>query len=297
MRTTARRRPPRATAGLYWLAAGMAALALVTAGLAAGRPADAARRPALVQAAEVLDLDRAVRARAGLDARPAAGARDAPHRLGDRRGPRARDGDHRRPGGPRPEVALQHRRPPRRRALLDHGRHHHRGLARHARRRAAVPARARSRPGDDARDPARPRGVAGRDGGRVPAGRRTAATRSACPTAAPACPSSAGARRAATCGSPTSSACTPSRCCRCWPRSWRTAGASRRCARGSCGRSRSATSAVVLLLIWQALRAQPLFAPDALTLGAPRAVVRPSPRSLAVLLRRTGAGGPCVSLA
>ena len=34
---------------------------------------------------------------------------------------------------------------------------------------AAVPARARSGPGDDARDPARPPGVAGRDGGRVPA--------------------------------------------------------------------------------------------------------------------------------
>ena len=85
-------------------------------------------------------------------------------------------------------------------------------------------------------------GVAGRDGGRVPARAATAATPSACPTAAPACSSSAGARRAATCASPTSSACTPSRCCRCWRRSWRTARSSRPCARGSCGRSRSATS-------------------------------------------------------
>ena len=85
--------------------------------------------------------------------------------------------------------------------------------------RPAVPARARPRPGDDARHPARPAGVAGRHGRRVRCSRSTAATPSACPTAVPGCPSSAGARRAATCASPTSSACTPSRCCRCWPRS------------------------------------------------------------------------------
>ena len=120
----------RGHAGLYWLAAGMAAARPRDGRARPGRPADAGRRPALVQAAEVLDLDRAVRARAGLDARPAAGARDAAHRLGDRRGPRAGDGDHRRPGGPRPEVALQHRRRPRQRALLDHGCDHHRGLVR-----------------------------------------------------------------------------------------------------------------------------------------------------------------------
>ena len=107
----------------------MAVLALVTAGLPCSTRGSFSA-PRFRSGRLKFSISVGVLARAGLDARPAAGARVAPHRLGDRRGPHAGDGDHRRPGRPRPEVALQHRRPPRRRALLDHGCHHHRRLVR-----------------------------------------------------------------------------------------------------------------------------------------------------------------------
>jgi hypothetical protein len=91
-----------------------------------------------------------------------------------------------------------------------------------------------------------------------------AATRSVSPTAARACPSPAGAPRAATCASPTSSACTRCRCCRSWP------------GRSSAGGAPSPRARVVAagagwlglvgVTLWQALRGRPLLTPDAATL-------------------------------
>ena len=84
------------------------------------------------------------------------------------------------------------------------------------------------------------------------------------PTADRGCRWSAGAPPAATCGSPTSSGCTPCRGCRCSPR---RCVAIRRFADGTRVRlvriAAAAWAGLVVLLTWQALRAQPLLAPDA----------------------------------
>ena len=119
----------------------------------------------------------------------------------------------------------------------------------------------------------------------------SAATPSACPTAARACRWSAGAPPAATCGSRTSSGCTPCRCCRCSPpRSPRRGrldvrpGA--RVVRVVGGRLHRRWS---LLLTWQALRGQPLLAPDALTLGVTGGLVLGSAAAAVIVLARRSA--------
>ena len=158
----------------------------------------------------------ALRRHAGLDARPAARRDHAAHRLGDRPRPRSRwrSSSGRRPAA-RAATSTSTRRstPP----CLRHGRDDRRALAGHARRRAALPPRARPRP---RRRPPRcgwarrradragrglPHGHGGHAHGRR-AGRRPGAA-----------PGRLEHHRRRPADRATSSACTPCRACRCSP--------------------------------------------------------------------------------
>ena len=204
----------RGHSGLYWLAARHGGARARHGRARRGRPARPGRCPALVQADEVLDLDRAVRARAGLDARPAEGA--SPSRTGWAI-----------VAGLVLEMVI---------IVGQAARGQKSHLQRRRRRSAACSSRSWVPPSPWSgsltlaialrflREPGRDRAMAlairlglvvslvGMAVGFLLSA--TAATPSACPTAAGPASSSAGAPRAATCASRTSSACTPSRCCR-----------------------------------------------------------------------------------